>query len=286
MSRPTDRVRGFVMPVVVLLALVGGLVVGVAMERAAQRVVITQEQLDAYSDSHRSFGIKSIIASWLRFSDDQDMNAMRGVRDADSNAEGVIFRTDPVNGIDLSVSLQPWQGRLLIVGNGLPAEQAQQVQAMADALRASVGNPERFQQITRRVGPPAIDAGRAPPEVISIVAATLLEDALLGSKYANELVRARRSETVDRALLLAAAERASLDEAQRSALEPWFTPDPVLWRCAAELTEQDTPGRAGDDKRTRYTGIVMTPDDALATSGAISGHELFLTWERDPVRER
>ncbi|MEM8757290.1 MAG: hypothetical protein AAGF47_05865 [Planctomycetota bacterium] len=256
--------RGFVMPVVVLLALVGGLVVGVVLTRASQRAVITQAQLDAYRDAHREFGMKSIITSWINYSQSTSVEELTG----GGGEGGKAFRTELPSGDLVEASFFPAQAAVLIEPAAQDGQGARIVRAMRD-----LDLPD-----TRPVGPLSVDAARASQQTIASLLAAALQDDELAADLASDIVRTRRDGEIARSELDAVMNELGLEPDARRMAERVLTAEPSLWRVRTVYTPRRL-GRAQQEPVV-YEGYVDLPDGRVESSTAISSNEVFLSWYR------
>jgi hypothetical protein len=270
--------RGFVMPIVMLLALIIGLLSSVVLARAAQRSTIVRDQLAAYTASHRDRGVKELAAAWLMYSYTQDLEAMTGGGPDGGDAFTVtIGRTTTVN-----VRIEPAQRTARINPIGLNADDGRLARETETILR------ERFGEIglrgrTREVGPVALDAFGATDDVLAAVAQATLEgidpiDDDTADRFVRQLRREDNGTRINPAMVLRAVDNLGLQADARDRLAAVLGTTPTLWRVTAEWNERD-PARPALARREVYTGLINLTSQTRSNFGAQHPKELFLEWD-------
>ena len=268
--------RAFVMPVVILLALIVSLAVTVMLNRNTVRRYDVDTGLQSYIDGHRERGIREIIAIWLQFSARQDLEALIGQND-------VIFTLDYSGNRRLTVSLINDQTTALIDPAGLtPTQPVADVidletqRAIASRTRQALGGSADV--FGRTTGPLAVDAVHAPAEVLEAVSLALLQDPELASTYASRLADLRDTTTdLDRSALLNLADDVGIDTEAQTRLIALLTTTPTLWRIRAELTGPR------DSTIARYEGLVDIPredSNSPLLTGSEHTNSWFIQWSR------
>lgn len=272
--------RAFVMPVVILLALIVSLTVTVMLNRNTVRRYDVDTGLLSYVEGHRERGIREIIAIWLQFSAKQDLEALIGRND-------VVFTLDYSGGRRLTVSLINDQTTALTDPQGLiPSQPSVEVidletqRAIATRTRQALGSAAEL--FGRDSGPLAIDVVHAPADVLHAITLALLQDPEQASAYASRLEDLRdTTPDLDRSAMLNLADDVGIEIAIQTQLVAMLTTTPTLWRVRAELTGP----RSGDRHATiaRYEGLVNIPREDT-TSPLLTGSEhtnsWFLEWNR------
>lgn len=266
--------RGFVMPIIMLLTLVIGLLVGVVMSRSGQRTVIVREQLDAYSTSHRERGVKEMVAAWLKYSAEQDLLSMTG----GGLSGGEAFTAQLGRHDSITVRVEPAQSTARINPIGLNTSDGLAARRVEAILRERFGE-RGLRSRTRTVGPASIDANRASDDVAAALAEAVLESREAADRFVGAL---RQIETIDglnAADVRNAAQSVNIDENQADRLSMLFGARPTLWRVRATWVGRD-PLQSRPDRRVVYEGLVSLETGDRASFGAQHPSELFLEWGR------
>lgn len=269
--------RGFVMPIVMLLALIIGILSSVVLARAAQRSGIVRDQLNAYTASHRDRGVKEIAAAWLMYSAAQDLNEMTGGGPDGGEAFTVaIGRTTTV-----TVRLEPAQNTARINPIGLNVSDGRAAREAETILRERFGEAG-LRSRSRSVGPVALDTMRATDDVLEAVAQATLEgidpiDAEQAARFVTQLRREDNGTRMNPAMVLRAADTIGLQANASDRLASVLGTTPTLWRVTAVWDERD-PTRPQLDRRDVYTGIINLTAETQSDFGAQHPKELFLEW--------
>ncbi len=267
--------RAFAMPMVVLLTLAASLMVAVLLNRNSVRRADAEFELRSYVEDHRQRGVRELVALWLQFSAQQDLEALLG-------ADGLAFTLDYSGGRRLAVSLVPMQGAPLVEPEGLgpmqpPAENLPVERQRELARRTALAMGERAEIIGRTSGPLAVSLGDASDEAIRALAQAVLQNEALAESYATALgrLRAERSAIERQDLVTLAREVGVEDQALQTELAQLWTTRPTLWGVRVELTG---PGaRAGETSVERYEAVVFVPREE-STSALLTGSEHASSW--------
>ncbi len=276
--------RGYVMPVVVLLALVASLTVAVVLNRDTVRASAANAQLQSYIDDHRERGLREVIALWLQFSAKQELEDLI----ADN---GVAFTVDYSGDRTLTVWFTQSQSTALVNPAGLETKQPtteimplERQREIADLVREhlEIAGPGYSDRFGRQAGPLAVNIKLAPPEVIHAMAMAVVANAEIVDVYTADLVRLRDSEDeITRLQLLDVARDAGLNDDEQSEVTALWTTIPTLWNVRAELTGPD--GVIREATLGRYEAVVVIPRED-ETDPLVSGSEhanaWFLDWKR------
>lgn len=272
--------RAFVMPVVVLLTLVASLAVTLLLNRNSVRRSDAEYALESYIEEHRQRGIREVIALWLQFSGQQDLDAMLG-------ESGLAFTLDYSGGRTLEVTLVPAQQTPLIDPEGLgpmqPGADIIDLPRQREIARlTALALGESAPTLGRTSGPLALSLRDASPEALRAVSTAVIGDEQMAQEYTNALLRYRDEQTTyDRAQMLNLARDAGVETALQTQLTALWTQLPSLWEVRAELKG---PGEDGRDRTTaRYQAKIFIPREE-ATNALMSGSEhasaWFLEWNR------
>ncbi len=276
--------RAFVMPVVILLALVASLTVTVVLNRNSLRASSVEEELQTYVEDHRQRGIREVISTWLQYTGRQSIEDI--IAD-----DGLTFTLDFSGGRTLTVWLYEAQTTALVNPSGLGPLQPdvtaiglRQQRDIAEATRLALQsmNPSYVANLGRQAGPLAVNALTAPPAVIEALATGVVGDLAIAQAFARDLVRERDSGSeLERLQLLDMARDAGVSDDVQPILAAVWTTQATLWRIRAELTGPDGAGR--EKSIGRYEALVFIPRED-GTSSLMSGSEhsnsWYLEWNR------
>lgn len=276
--------RAFVMPVVVLLALVASLTVAVVLNRNAVRASDADAQVQSYIDDHRERGLREVIALWLQFSARQEFEELL-------TDEGQAFSVDFSGDRTLTVWLTQSQSTALVNPAGLETRQPttdvmalERQREIANLVRLNLesANPRYPDLLGRQAGPLAVNILLAPPEVIRAMAMAVIGNAEIADAYTNDLVRLRDGQSeITRLQLLDVARDAGVGDDEQSEITALWTTEPTLWSLRAELTGPS--GVLRDATIGRYQALVVIPredeTDPLLT-GSEHANSWFLDWKR------
>jgi len=272
--------RAFVMPVVVLLALIASLTVAVLLNRDAVRHLDAEDELASYIDEHRQRGVRELIALWLQFSGQQDLEAL-------ISDDGLVFTLDYSGGRELRVWLIEAQSAPLVEPQGLDPQQPSADVIPLDeqrniAERTAIALGGRAELVGRTAGPLAVSLASASDETIRALSLAVVQNEAIADEYANQLIRFRNERTeYTRPELLNLARDAGIADDLQTRLAALWTTLPSLWSVRAELVG---PGQAGrEEVVARYEATVFIPREQT-TSALLTGSEhpsaWFLEWKK------
>ncbi len=270
--------RGFVMPIVLVLAITIGLLASVILAQAAQRSAIVRDQLEAYHASHRDRGVKELAAAWLIYSSNQDLRNLVG----GDRGGGEAFTVDVGRDAVVSVRIEPAQGTARINPIGLNVSDGRAAREVETILRERFGEAG-MRARTRELGPVVVDVTQTPNEVLVALAQAALAgiEPITAEEAGRFVAEVRRRETdagIDAGDVRAAGEAIGLRENASDRLAALFGSDPTLWRVTAIWEERD-PVRPWRDRRDEYTGLIDLSSQARSGFAAQHPRELFLQWE-------
>src|SRR5947207_1557387 len=101
----TSRFRAFALPLVMLLVLVGGLTVGVLMERHGVSFRAVQRNINNYKNHHFAAGVKECVLRWL--------DTARGRVDQSIDDDGLAFTINVQGEGRIDVYFRDAQGSIL-----------------------------------------------------------------------------------------------------------------------------------------------------------------------------
>lgn len=271
--------RAFVMPIVMLLALIVGLLSSIILARAAQRSGVVRDQLEGYRASHRDRGVKELVGAWLMYSASQDLVAMTGGGPAGGEAFTVRIGRDET----VSVRIEPAQTRARINPIGLNVSDGRLAREVEAILRERFGEAG-LRQRTRTVGPATIDAARAQDDVLEAFAQAALADiepidAETAGRFVSQLRRLETEAGIDASNVRTAGDAIGLKANARDRLAMLLGTTPTMWRITATWVGKD-PARPAFDRREVFEGLINISGQTQSGFGAQHPRELFLEWGR------
>ncbi len=214
------RRAAFVLPMVILTALVASLVVAVAMERHSAQELMSRRQVEEYRRHHDMLGAQAIIRYWLSRKTNIELGEL-----AASNRPAHRFSLP--GGLRITMRLEDGQGLLKAdLTDVFPQEKRDWFEAAL--LRMA---PERG-DLLRRVGPVEVSVNAAPREVLAALRAN---DASFAEMVISERDRARLTQATMTQLL----ERNGFTATEIGEVARLITYDTTLWRLRVEAEEDD-----------------------------------------------
>ena len=164
-ARLTRARRAFALPLVVLLLLVGGLTVGLLLERHGVSYRAIVRNVDDYKNHHRAAGIKECILRWL--------DTAHGRVDQSLDADGLAFTMDVSGEGHIDVFLFDAQGSTLSDPAALSGRRREIVEDIKFLIE-SVPAEQRPNNLFRPVGPPEISLNTAPDLLIKALCLAII----------------------------------------------------------------------------------------------------------------
>ncbi len=224
--------RGFVLPMVILTALVASLVVGVAMQRHAAQELLARRQVEEYRRHHDMLGAQAIIRFWLSRKQNNELADM-------AQQKRPAHRFALPGGLRITMWLEDGQGLAKAdLTDVFPQEKRDWFGAVLARLPVGRGD------LVRRVGPPEISVNSAPREVLAALRA---DDASFAELVIGERDRARLTQSTMSQLL----ERSGFTATEIGEVARVVTYDTTLWRLRVEAEEDDRSIRT-------FTALVET----------------------------
>lgn len=264
------RLHGFALPMVVMVIMVMGVMVGVMLDRQNAQMLVYQRQLESYSSHHTTAGFGEAIEAWLR------SNSPRLLRNS-LGQEGAAFELAVEGGQTVRVSFLDAQGLALADLAGLPDTQVLMGREMLIRMRQSLGaDAARW---TRLDGPLAISVRSAPEEVMRAAAETALSGDGDADSLVSEILKAREeagAEPVDMNAVMASA---NVPEAMQARVRSMFAGETVLWQGLAEVVGSASSFQ--EPVRYRFWANVRSGTRAGSDGASLlRSSSSILRWER------
>ncbi|MGD9691329.1 MAG: hypothetical protein AB7G17_00640 [Phycisphaerales bacterium] len=247
--------RAFVLPMVILTALVASLVVGVAMQRHAAQELLARRQVEEYRRHHDMLGAQAIIRFWLSRKQNPELAEL-------ARQKTPVHKFSLPGGLRITVWLEDGQG---LVKADLTEVFPQEKREWFGAVLARM--PQGRGDLVRRVGPVEISLNAAPREVLAALRA---DDA----SFAELVIGARDRERLTQASMTQLLERSGFTATEIGDVARLVTYDTTLWRLRVEAEEVDRSIRT-------FTALVETRAGAMGVNMP-SLHE----WREETPHER
>lgn len=291
-SRPSRR--GFVLPFVLLLALVVAMFALVMTNRESVQRRSTARVLNDYVAEHLGKGVREVVGGWIKSLSGQPIEKL-------TEGDGHALDLTLPDGTTIAIYLSDGQGSLRESLGGLETSDAEWLQIMLDELEVSAeaqdwrsllaagaadgvtGKP--LEPLTRQAGPIQVSLQTAPPPVLfAILRAITGKDKV--DAFVEEIERSREDGEVSEADLGTASASINLSAEERAALNDFITTKPELWRLRAEVRPTDASFRAGARARA-FAGLFTVPREGGGGVNAGAGKAMvssispmgpFLEW--------
>jgi hypothetical protein len=271
MSDARARDRGFVMPLVVLLALVVGVMSALLLERISAQNRVVRRQVENYKLHHFERGVREVVGAWIVSLNGQPVTKML-------DEDGRALDLDLTDGSTAVVYLFEAQGSVLSRPDGLTEQERVDGAAVVQELwRISGGEPPA--DWFRPVGPLAVSARTAPEEILLAIG-RVAGGERAGQGFARELIRTREvSPELTEADLAGALQAAGIEGAARERALRLVRPKSDLWHAVI-----DVYGPRGAQPIARFGGRFTMPGEYNTKNlGTFQSLGAFLTWEELPL---
>jgi len=283
--------RGFALPLVLVVMLVGSATVAVMLTRQSAQSLAVRRHIDHYQEHHGAKGLAEVVNAWL-LSLPADPSLAELVED-DSSVLDLIL----ADGSVATISLTDGQSRVLRRFGQVDANGAVDGPGILAQLRALVPASE-LTALTRDAGPAAISVHSAPRTVLlaamryvavgepedpdqqsaSQIGQASDEQQDLAVELVEEILRARdEDDRLSDASLAAIASRVGLSGDQRRLFNRVLASTPTHFELEVDLRSPSGPSRSGQVMAS-YRGLV----EVARSTGAGGTRARILTFE--PVR--
>lgn len=284
--------RGFALPLVVLLTLVGGLAIALLLQRHGVQSLAYQRQVENYTNHHEASGVMECILAWLPTARGKIENAV------DEN--GLAFSMDlsggssQSNAARIDVYMREGQGSMLRDPSAVFGRKREIVE---DSVYVLDTMPEelKVEGLFRTVGPPEISLKSAPAIAIQAICTAVIEDPKKADEAAREILRTRDEMLAESSggvgggvggvggvavdpsptLVTNAIQDLGLTAQEQKEITAMLTVKPTLYECVAETFDRSNRLLA------RSGGYYLVTD--VAQNQAIKQRGAFLSWEQKPL---
>ena len=257
--------RGYAVPMVLLLAMAGGAMVAVMLQRSGVSDLASVRQRVATQDHHLSLGVQEAAATWLGAIGNLDMSEML-------DEDGLACRVELDGRRRIDVYFVDAQDSVCLDPSVYSPAELEVLERIRELLGTSGGSGDSS-EMTRNSGPKGINVNSASERVLIAVASAVLEDASAGVRAAEALVRGRQNDPLRAGTARAALGTSGVPDAEN--VLDWLVYDSEIWRVRADVMVPPGPGRRPTLER-RYTGIAVRGADANGAS--LPPQALFEEW--------
>jgi hypothetical protein len=273
LARLRHKGRAFALPLVVLLLLVGGLAVGLLMERHGVSYRAIVRNVDNYKNHHRSAGIKECILRWL--------DTARGHVDQSLDADGLAFTMDVSGEGHIDVYLRDAQGSSLSDPSSLSGRRREIVEDMKFLLE-TIPVDQRPDNLFRPVGPPEICLNTAPDLLVKALCLAIVGEPNKATQAATAVldrkatVRPTGTGANNPTNIADALRDVPITERQRREIASMLVTQPSLYECLVET--RNSSGAL----LNRSSGLYHLDESRSDTFKQGGG---FLTWDSLPLED-
>jgi hypothetical protein len=266
-SHTTSR-RAFALPMVMLLALIGVIVITSMLTRYESQNRFVHRHRMRYVEHHTQRGVQEMVGTWL--------DLVRGGPLGEIVQEdGLAFTLDMERGRRMEVYVHDGQGSLLMDMNAMNDRERQVIEGALEELRQD-GPIDRVNELTRSRGPAAVSVLAAPPEVLRaiLIAADIEGDT--ADRVVDDLIREREQVAMTQPDLLRLLGATGITPESRGLASAVLTVQPTLFAIETRVYDQ----RRGP-MTAHYQGLVEVESRSgrgIAQS-SFKPAGPFLSWE-------
>lgn len=267
-ARPSTLRRGFALPLVVMLALAGTLLVAVMLDRQRGQTLGMAREVDAARTFHFQRGLREIFQAWVKSVGRQQL--LRTAIDPD----GKIGDMTLADGTRITMYAYDAQGKVRRDLAGLTRQEREDAKAILDAV-GPFSSPQKERELTRDHGPLPVSIFSASVETLSAIV-----DHVGGGSHSSDLLEAimnLRDDPKATATSLSKPEITQhLEDEQNEVFQRMLTTSPRLWEVV--LDAQLGPEFAATPTRARFWGLFLLPDPRQNSSSSYANRVQVLTW--------
>lgn len=260
------RRRAFALPLVMMLALAGTLLVAVMLDRQSGQTRGLGKQIESARAFHFQRGLREIFQAWVK-----SVGRQQPLRNA-IDLDGKIGDINLADGTRITMYAYDAQGKVRADLMGLTRQEREDAHAILDALGPL--SPARRRELTREYGPLPVSIFSAPIETLSAIV-----DHVTGGVHSSDVLEAiinlRDDPKATSANLAKPEITQHLEDEQNEQLQRLVTASPRLWEVV--LDAQLGPEFAVVPTRARYWGLLLMPEQKNAGNSYASRVQV-LTW--------
>lgn len=261
--------RGFALPLVVLLALAGAILMSVMLDRQSGQTLALGRQVASAREFHFARGLREIFQAWVK---EQLRGAGRQMplRNA-IDLDGRVGEMTLVDGTRIVMYAFDAQGSARNDFTGLNKQEREDARAILEAIGPV--DPTRRQELTRELGPLPVSVFSAPVETLSAIV-----DQVTGGVHASDVLEALITMRDDPKTTNAALSKAEitqhLEDEQNEQLQRMLTLSPRLWEVVVDADMG--PEFVSRPTKGRYWGLLLLPDPR--STNIYNSRIQVLTW--------
>ncbi|MCK6476147.1 MAG: hypothetical protein L6Q35_04865 [Phycisphaerales bacterium] len=244
--------RGFALPLVVMLAMAGTLLVAVMLDRQSGQTLMLGRQVEGVRAFHFQRGLREIIQAWVR---NQTRYARQMPLRAAIDPDGRIGEISLADGTHIVLYVFEGQGTARRGTVGLNRQERDDAQTVLDILGPL--SPQEQKAQTREHGPVAVSIFSAPVETLAAIV-----DHVTGGEHSGDVLEAiltlRDDPNVTTNGLAKPEITQHLEDGKAEELQRLLTMTPRLWEVVLEADLG--PDFSAVPTRARYWGLFLLPD--------------------------
>lgn len=263
--------RAFALPLVVMLALAGTLLIAVMLDRQSAQTRNLARHIDAARSFHLQRGMREIFQAWAK-----EQSRSAGRQSALRNSielDGRIGEMSLPDGTRITMYAFDAQGKARIDGVGFSQQERDDQQAILDSVGPIVDSNRRA--MTREHGPVAVSIFSAPVEILSDIV-THVTEGVHQTDVLDSILQLRDDPRAQTSGLSKPEISQHLEDGKSELLQRLLTMSPRLWEVVLEADL----GRefASIPTRVRLWGYFLLPDPRVQ-SNEFTNRIQVLTWE-------
>lgn len=265
----TAQGRGFALPMVMLLSLVGVMVVASMLTRYGSQNRFVMRHRMRYVEHHTQRGVQEIVGTWL--------DLVRGgpIRDIVRD-DGLAFVVDYEGGRRLEVFIHDGQGTLLTNSSAMNNREIRVIEGALAELQANgpIGNLAKW---TRPRGPTGVSVMSAPFEVLRAVLIGADIQETTADRVADDILQEREKGELTQPDVLRLLGAPGVSPESRGLAAAVLTASPSLFAIETRVYD-----RGRGPMTAHYSGLVEVETRGSGRGNAQASFKPagpFLTWE-------
>lgn len=256
--------RAFALPLVILLALIGTLMVTLLMDRHGNLHRASVRQIDDYVNHHRSAGVQEAVLRWL--------DTARGKLRDSIGADGLAFSMVMPGSGQVDVFMTDAQGAALSDASSVSGRQREIVEDMT-AMLDELPEDLKVNGLQRIAGPAAISVNTAPALVIQALCMAIIPERDQALAAATAILKKRGDGELRAGDIQQALQPLNISATQGQEFQQMLVFSPTLYRVEART--RTSRGQVLDVS----AGLYEVDESRIETFKQSGG---FLTWDQVP----
>ena len=267
--RQSVRARGFALPMVLLVAMVGMIAVSAMLTRYVSQNRSVHRHTQRYVDHHMQRGVQEVVGSWLESMYGGPLAEVIG-------PDGLALVVDFEGGRRMEVYLRDGQGTLLTRLDEAPDRERRTTEAALAELSATVGAGE-MDGYTRSAGSVKVSIAAVPGPVLRAILLSGGVSEEPADQIVGEILARRERGPITSQEVYTVLDSPGVPAERRAIIAALLTDSPSLWVVETRVVEG-----ARDRVVARYAGLIEVEPRRSGRGGAQSSFKPagpFLTWE-------